>query len=68
MLYLTWPLKGAALPYGELAFGCAKSPGSERALAELHRFVAQAIASGLMLVTNNQREFKRVAGLRIEIG
>lgn len=27
---------------------------------------AQAISRGLILVTNNEREFKRVQGLRVE--
>jgi len=94
----------SVITYGELAFGCAKSPEPERSFEELQRFVkiipalplpaetgeiygtirhnlqrrgagispndlwiaAHAIASGLTLVTNNEGEFRRVEGLKLE--
>lgn len=94
----------SVITYGELAYGCAKSPSPERSFADLQRFIklipalplppetgeiygalrhklqlrglgigpndlwiaAHVIASGLTLVTNNEREFRRVEGLKIE--
>jgi tRNA(fMet)-specific endonuclease VapC len=94
----------SVVTYGELLFGCAKSPDPQQALLRLNLFLdrvpalalppeaasvygwtrnllerqgktigpndlwiaAHAIASGLTLVTNNEREFRRIDGLKIE--
>ena len=94
----------SVVTYGELLFGCAKSPAPQQALLRLNLFVsriqalplpveaapvygqirnelerqgkrigpndlwiaAHALASDLILVTNNEREFRRIDGLKIE--
>lgn len=94
----------SVVTYGELLFGCAKSPAPGQALLRLNRFIdripalplpveaasvygrirnalerqgkrigpndlwiaAHAMVSGLTLVTNNEREFRRVEGLKID--
>lgn len=50
--------------YGKLRAGLEKAGASIGALDML--IAAQAVALGATLVTSNQREFKRVPGIRVE--
>jgi len=56
--------EGAGEIYGELR-GTLETDGQTIGNNDLW-IAAHARASGLVLVTNNEREFKRVAGLKIE--
>jgi predicted nucleic acid-binding protein len=50
----------AAITLAELEYGVVRSRDRERNRA------GQAKSRGLILVTNNERKFKRVEGLRVE--
>jgi len=60
----------SVITWGELLYGAEKSQQRKKALKLLEEFktwiAAHAKAATLTIVTNNEREFQRVPGLKIQ--
>ena len=62
----------SAITLGELEYGARKSAAVDRNLSALHQFIipldilAFAKSVNYILVTNNEKEFNRVSGLKVE--